>query len=155
MGNKIDFDKLAQNINQLTLLTQIIHSTKTIKKLPMELTDSQMFFLRIVKILETPTISQISKVMGSDPSFISRITAKLEKINFVKRIPIAKSKKGMFIKITNNGNKVVEQIEEFEASRRRYLLSQISIDLGDDKVKVIEEVVNHLSKKAREIINFL
>ncbi len=155
MDKEINYPKLAREINQLTLLTQIIHSTKAIKKIRYDLTQSQILFLRFVKIFKSPTISDLSKAIKSTPSFVSRLTTQLEDGNFVKRIHKPKFRKEVFVELTAKGNKVVEQIEDFDANRRIGVLKQISEDLGIDKVKVIEDVVYHLSGKIKDDIKFL
>lgn len=150
MDEKSFLKQLAYKINKLILLNQITRSIKDSNEVCNNLTNSQMLFLQFLKLIGTPNIRQLSEVMGSTSSFVSRLTTQLEDVKLVERVHKPKLRKEVFVELTNAGKRVVEQIEEFETRWIINSLKQISQDLGMDKTKVIEEVVNHLSNKIVE-----
>jgi len=153
MNEELFLKQLARKINSLMLLTQITHSSKASKELLNNLTHSQVLFLQFVKMLGTINISNLSKILRVAPSFTSRLTSQLEDGNYLKRIHKPKLRKEVFVELTIKGKRIVDKIEEFDASRRIKLLKYINQDLGVDKTKVLEEVVDHLSNKIQERIN--
>lgn len=150
MDEKSYLEQLAYKINKVILLNQITRSIKDSNEVGNNLTNSQMLFLQFIKLMDSPNIKQLSIVMGSTSSFVSRLTTQLEDANMVERVHKPKLRKEVFVELTNTGKKVVKQIEEFETRWIINSLKQISQDLGMDKTKVVEEVVNHLSNKIEE-----
>ena len=155
MEDKIDFEDLAKKINRLILLLQIVYSKKVVRKFRSDLTQSQIVLLQYVRVMGNPNISSISNAMNSKTSFVSKITSSLEEKGFVKRINKPKLGREIFLELTDRGNEVIDEIENFDKRSREDILKLASQDLGSEKVKAIEDVVDYIIDRTEEEVKYL
>jgi DNA-binding MarR family transcriptional regulator len=147
---KTEIAALVEKINWLALYSQSAFKYKGEDTKQSKLTNSQILFLKYVKLFETPNMGLIAKLINTTPSFASRLTTQLEDIGYVKRIHKPQKRKEVFVELTGRGRKAIEKIEAPEIERRRKIAELINEGFGEDGLNYVNEIIDYMIKKYKE-----
>lgn len=143
---------LVDKINLMALYSQSTLKEQGSAKHRSEVTNSQIIFLKYLKMLGLLNMKELAQCINTTPSFSSRLTTQLEDNGFVRRVHKPDMRKEVFVELTNKGEKELEKIEAADFERRGIIVELIYEGFGDEGLKFAGEVLDFMIGKYKEFM---
>ena len=141
---ELKINELVDKINWLTLYSQSTLKYKNVDSQKIKLTNSQIIFLKYVKIYNSITSGKLALLLKTTPSFSSRLTSQLEDLGYIKRRHKPDKRKEVFVELTPKGEKVLEKITLPENERRKKIAELINEGFGEDGLRFVNEIIDYM-----------
>ncbi|MHA2251079.1 MAG: bifunctional helix-turn-helix transcriptional regulator/GNAT family N-acetyltransferase [Candidatus Kariarchaeaceae archaeon] len=95
------------------------------------------------------TASDLSRALGLDPGYLSRILSKIEKLGLIKRTRSVKDDRARIIKLTDKGKQEFDVLDTRSREEILELLSDLTKENQDKLLKSMETIEEILEKKLK------
>lgn len=113
---------------------------------PYDLTVEQMHLLKSASSASGLSQNELCLQLGKNPANISRILDRLEKKNWIERMPNPSDRRSSLVCITREGEKMIETVSSKFQTYSSWLMEGIEEDEEDVFRRVLEKIDGNIQK---------